>query len=104
MPTSMSPGTTSAPIPYDAAVVKVPERLLADVGDVPRYLFLAELYVPRDDLELLDMHGGEDVFLKKPFAYEYGVLEVIPAPRHEGHEDVPAEREFSVARSKARPR
>ena len=48
---------------HDARVVEVLEGLLADVRDVLRDLFLAELGVAGDALELLDVHRGVDVVL-----------------------------------------
>src|SRR6185369_15594844 len=45
----------------DAGVVEVVEGLVADVRDVPRNLFLAELRVARDALELFDVHRREHV-------------------------------------------
>ena len=47
----------------DARLVEVLERLLADVRDVAGDLFLAQLGVARDALELLDVDRGEDVLL-----------------------------------------
>jgi hypothetical protein len=63
LPTRMSPGLTSAPMrtmPDSSRSLPGP---LADVRDVARDLFLAELGVARDALELLDVDRGEDVFL-----------------------------------------
>ena len=48
---------------HDARLVEVLEGLLADVRDVARDLFLAELGVAGDALELLDVDRGEDVVL-----------------------------------------
>ena len=44
---------------HDARLVEVLEGLLADVRDVARDLFLAELGVAGDALELLDVDRGE---------------------------------------------
>ena len=49
----------------DARLVEVLEGLLADVRDVAGDLFLAELGVARDALELLDVDRGVDVFLRR---------------------------------------
>jgi hypothetical protein len=81
--------------PHDARVVEVLEGLLADVRDVARDLFLAELGVARDALELLDVHGGVDVLLRDALRDEDRVLEVVTAPRHERDDHVPAERELA---------
>src|ERR1019366_10567360 len=60
----------------DAALVEVLEGLLADVRDVARDLFLAELRVAGDALELLDVNRGEDVVLGDALGDEDRVLEV----------------------------
>ena len=49
----------------DAALVEVLEGLLTDVRDVAGDLFLAQLGVARDALELLDVDRGEDVLLER---------------------------------------
>ena len=46
------------------------------------------------------MDRGEDVVLDQPLADQDGVLEVVPAPGHEGDQHVPARapaRRYSVA-------
>ena len=80
---------------HDARLVEVLERLLADVRDVARDLFLAELGVARDALELLDVDRGEDVVLDQLLVDEDRVLEVVAAPRHERDDHVLAERELA---------
>ena len=66
LPTRMSPGFTSAPMRMMPRLVEVLERLVADVRDVARDLFRAELGVARDALELLDVHRGEEVLASRP--------------------------------------
>ena len=68
---------------HDARLVEVLERFLADVRDVARDLFLAELGVAGDALELLDVNRGEDVVLDERLGDEDRVLEVVAIPRHE---------------------
>ena len=95
----MSPGFTSAPMRTMPALVEVLEGLFADVRDVARDLFLAELRVAGDALELLDVDRGEDVVLGDALGDEDRVLEVVALPRHERDEHVLAERELAhVAR------
>ena len=79
----------------DAALVEVLEGLLADVRDVARDLFLAELGVAGDALELLDVDRGEDVVLGDALGDEDRVLEVVALPRHERDEHVLPERELA---------
>ena len=77
--------------PDDAAVVEVLEGALRDVRDVAGDLLGTELGVPRLDLELLDVDGRVVVVLDHPLGDEDRVLEVVPAPRHERDQHVPAE-------------
>ena len=88
----------------DARLVEVLEGLLADVRDVARDLFLAELGVAGDALELLDVDRGEDVVLDDALGDEDRVLEVVALPRHERDEHVLAERQLARARSPGRRR
>ena len=68
LPTSTSPGFTSAPMRMMPRLVEVLEGLFADVRDVAGDLFLAELGVAGDALELLDVDRGEDVLLQHALA------------------------------------
>ena len=68
LPTRMSPGLHLGADAHDARLVEVLEGLLADVRDVARDLFLAELGVAGDALELLDVDRGEDVVLDQALA------------------------------------
>ena len=98
LPTRMSPGFTSAPMRMMPRLVEVLEGLLADVRDVAGDLFLAELGVARDALELLDVDRGEDVVLDEALGDEDRVLEVVALPRHERDDHVLAERELAASR------
>ena len=86
--------------PHDAGLVEVLERLLADVRDVAGDLLLAELGVAGDALELLDVHRGEQVVLHQTLGDQDRVLEVVPAPGHEGDEHVAPERELAALRGR----
>ena len=87
--------------PHDARLVEVRERLLADVRDVARDLLATQLGVARDDLELLDVDRGEQVVLHDLLGDQDRVLEVVPAPGHEGDEHVAAERELAAVGGRA---
>ena len=87
--------------PDDTAVVEVLERLVADVRDVPGDFFLAELRIPDHALQLLDMDGGEDVFLHEPLVDEDRVLVVVSSPRHEGDHHVLSEGELAPVRGRS---
>ena len=83
-------------LPHDPRLVEVLEGLLRHVRDVPRDVFLAQLRVARLDLELLDVDRGVAVVLHEPLGDQDRVLEVVPAPGHEGDEDVPPQRELAL--------
>ena len=89
---------------HDARLVEVLEGLLADVRDVARDLFLAELGVAGDALELLDVDRGEDVVLDQALGDEDRVFEVVAAPRHERDHHVLAERQLALLASPDRRR
>jgi hypothetical protein len=94
----MSPGVDLGAHADDAGFVQVLEGLLAHVGDVPGDLLLAQLGVPGHDLELLDMHRGEDVVLGHQLLGDQdGVLEVVAAPAHEGHHHVAAQGQLALS-------
>ena len=60
-----------------------------------------ELYVAGDYLELLDVDGGEDIVGQQALAYEYRVLEVVAAPRHERDEHILSESKLAVHTGRA---
>ena len=95
LPTRMSPRLDLGADAHDARLVEVLEGLLADVRDVAGDLFLAELRVAGDALELLDVDRGEDVVLGDALGDEDRVLEVVAPPGHERDEHVLAERELA---------
>ena len=80
----------------DAALVKVAQGVFADVGNVSGDLFLAQLGLAGLDLKLFDVDGCEDIVADEALADQDRVLEVVPAPRHEGHEHVPAQCEVAT--------
>ena len=80
----------------DAALVKVAQGVFADVGNVSGDLFLAQLGLAGLDLELFDVDRGKDIVADEALADQDRVLEVVPAPRHEGHEHVPAQCEVAT--------
>src|SRR5690606_29691685 len=68
-----------------------PEEITRDipnVGDVPGDLLGPQLGIPGLALVLLDVDGGEDVFLHQLLADEDGVLKVVALPGHVRHQDV----------------
>src|SRR6185437_11098397 len=83
----------------DATLVQIAERVLRDVGDVAGDLFRAQFGVAGLDLELLDMDGGVVVVLDQLLRDQDRVLEVVPAPRHEGDEHVAAEAKLALLRA-----
>src|SRR6185295_12647261 len=80
---------------HDARLVQVLERLLADVRNVARDLFLAELGVTGNALELLDVHRGEHVVLGDALTDQDRVFEVEALPGHECHDHVTTERDLA---------
>src|SRR5205085_927647 len=75
-------------------IVQVLQCFLTDVGDVAGDLFLPQLGVARDALELLDVDRGEHVVAQDALGDEDGVLEVVPLPGHEGDDHVLAQRQL----------
>src|SRR4051812_33211059 len=80
----------------DAALVEVGEDLLGDVRDVPGDLLGTELGVAGVDLELLDVDRGQDVVLHEALRQDDRVLVVVALPRHEGDEQVLAQRHLAL--------
>src|SRR5664280_3617353 len=80
----------------DTVGSKVSERLIAQVRNVARDLFGAELGVAGADLELIDVDGSKDVVLNDALADEDGVFKVVAVPWHEGDQHVAAECQFAA--------
>ena len=99
LPTRMSPGFTSAPMRTMPRSSRSLRASSPTFGMSRVTLFLAELRVAGDALELLDVDRGEHVVLGDALGDEDRVLEVVALPRHERDEHVLAERELAhVAR------
>ena len=79
----------------DAPLVEVAEDVLGQVGDVPGDLLRTELGVAGVDLVLVDVDRGEHVVAHQPLGQDDGVLEVVALPRHEGDEQVLAQRQLT---------
>ena len=80
----------------DAGLVEVAKRFLADVRNVTSDVLGPELGVAGHDLEFLDVDRGEDVVLHDPLGDQDRILVIVPVPRHERDEHVPAERQLAV--------
>src|SRR6478609_484050 len=80
----------------DAALVEVGQDLVGEVRDVPGDLLRAELGVTGVDLVLLDVDRREHVVLHQALGQDDGVLEVVALPRHEGDDEVLAQRQLAV--------
>ncbi len=82
----------------DARLVEVAQGVLADIGDIPSDVFLAQLGVTGHALELFDMNRSEVVVLNNALRDEDRVLEVVAAPGHERDRDVLAKGHLAAIR------
>src|SRR4051794_5062562 len=80
----------------DAAVVEIAKDVVAEVGDVSGDLLRAELGVAGIHLVLVDVDRGQHVVFDQTLAEDDRVLEVVTLPRHQGDEQVLAERELAM--------
>ena len=64
-------------------------------GNVAGDLLGPELGVAGHRLEFLDVDRGEDVVLDDALGEQDRILEIVAVPRHEGDEDVAAERQIA---------
>ena len=79
----------------DAGFVHVLQRFLADIRDVARDFFLAQLGIAGHDFEFLDMDRGEDVVAHDAFGNQDRIFEIVTVPRHERDQHVAAKRQFA---------
>jgi hypothetical protein len=84
-----------------AVFAEVLENPLGDVRDVAGELFLADLRFLDGRFVVLDVDRREDVVADQLFGHEHRVFEVVAVPRHEGDEDVLAERQFPLMGGRA---
>ena len=82
--------------PDDPALVKVVQRTLADVGDIPRELLATQLGVADLDVVFLDVDRGIDVIFHELLTDDDGILEVEAIPRHKTDQHVAAERQLTL--------
>ena len=80
---------------HDAALVEVLEGLLGAVRDVAGDLLGAQLGGAGVDLVLLDVDRGQHVILDQAVGDDDRVFVVVALPRHEGDEDVLAQRQLA---------
>src|SRR6202034_3771902 len=80
----------------DSAFVQVAQRRLGDVRNIARDLFRSELGVASFDFKLLDMHRGVVIVADQLLGNQNRVLEVVTAPRHEGHQDIAAQCQLAL--------
>src|SRR5262249_4249628 len=79
----------------DPGLVEVFQRLLTDIWNVGRDLFLAQLGVTRHDLELFDVYRGEHVVRYQPLGNQDRILKIVAMPGHERAQDVAPERQLA---------
>ncbi len=87
-------GSYSGSYPHDTALVEILQRLVADIRDVSRDLFFAELCVPYHAFKLFNVDRCEGVFFYKLLVHKDRVFVVVSSPGHEGDKDVLAERQL----------
>src|SRR5690606_15989378 len=72
----------------DARFVQLAQRRFTDVGNIGGDFLRPQLGVTGYAGQLLDVDGGETIFLHHTLGDEDGVLEVVTVPRHERHAHV----------------
>ena len=72
----------------DATFIQVSQRLLTHIRDVPSNFFLTLLGIAGFNLKFLNMDRGKALLFDNPLTNHDGIFEVIPSPRHEGHQDI----------------
>ncbi|CNU09024.1 Uncharacterised protein [Mycobacterium tuberculosis] len=81
---------------HDAPLIQVGEHLVGDVRDVAGDLLRTQLGVASIDLMLLDVDRGEHVLFDQAVGQDDRVLVVVALPRHDGHQQVLAQRHLAV--------
>src|SRR5690606_3981616 len=79
----------------NACFVEFVQRSFTHVGDVCGDLFSTQLGIPGDTGQLLDMDGGETIFLNHALGQADGVFEVEAVPRHERDAHVLTQRQLT---------
>ncbi|CDC29576.1 uncharacterized protein BN792_01787 [Faecalibacterium sp. CAG:82] len=85
----------------DAALVQVFQSVLGNVGDITGDLLRSELGVTRLRLVLFNMNGGIHILADDLLVQQDGVLVVVALPGHEADQSVLAQRDLTVAHSRA---
>ena len=83
----------------DSLVGEILQRIFSNVWNIAGDLFGAELGITSTALELFNMDRGVDVFAHQLLIDQNSILEVISAPRHEGHHDVTTQSQFALIRA-----
>src|SRR5207249_11722702 len=80
------------------ALIKIRESLVTHIGNVPGHLFRPQFGVARNTLEFFDMNRSINILFHDALTDKNRIFEVVPAPRHERHEHIAAERKLSHLR------
>src|SRR5271168_2572953 len=83
-----------------STLVQIAQEAFVDVRNVPRNFLGTELRVARFDFILFDVNRSVVILFHQLFADQNRVLEVVPAPGHEGHQHVAAKRQFAAIRAR----
>src|SRR5205085_7913316 len=82
----------------NAILVKIGQGALADVGNVAREFFAAQLSLADFDVVFFDVNRSEDIFLHQPLADDNGVFEVVAVISKEGDEHVSSQSQLTLIR------
>ena len=102
LPTRISPGPDARADADDAGLIEIGQSPLADVRNVARELFAAQLGLANFDVVFLDVNRGERVFLHQLLADDDGVFEVVAVVGHERDEHVAAQGQFALMHARRR--
>src|SRR5207237_241823 len=76
-------------------------RFFSSLKTCVAYFVRSERLVARRDFVILDVNRSVVVVFHKLFTDEYGVFEVVSAPRQQGHKDVAPESQFAALGARA---
>ena len=82
---------------YDTVFVEVAQAVFRHIRDIASDNLWAELSFANFNRVILDIDRGQRIVFDQAAADDDSVLHIVAAPRHEGYQQIFAERQFAVS-------
>ena len=82
---------------YDTVLIEVAQTVFRHIRDIASNNLWTELSFANFNRVILDIDRGQRIVFDQAAANDDSVLHIVAAPRHEGYQQIFAERQFAVS-------